>query len=49
MNIKILISVPEVFDPDSDEATSILRNLESKLNELEYDWHVEDLIGEEHE
>ena len=48
MKINISIHVPEVFDPDSDEATVAIRSVEQKLSELEYDWYVE-IIGEDNE
>lgn len=46
MQIIVKIDIPEIFDPDSDEATFAIHAIEEELNCLSYNWYIDDVIGQ---
>jgi len=44
MQIIVKIDIPEIFDPDSDEATYAIHIVEDELKPLSYDWYIDDVI-----
>lgn len=49
MQIIVKIDIPEIFDPDSDEATFAIHAVEEELKHFIYDWYIDDVIGQSFE
>jgi hypothetical protein len=48
MQIIVKINIPEIIDPDSDEATNTINILQDELDDtltvVGYDWWIDDVV-----
>lgn len=53
MKVYVVFDFPDITDPNGEDADwvidSLSNDLEKMANEGEYDWYIDDAVGEENE